>query len=189
MGVVVAEVDMDVLVLDLRGALEEVSTGRQKYLDKMKKTGKVVDRDHHTFLVLDKNVQAIPWECIPILRGKSVSRIPSMEFLVDRILLARQQKGLPFPATQTTPDEDSDVEAEGSSTGDAEPDVLVDRVAVDPTSTYVILNPSGDLKNTEGRFVDWVSQMQKGAGWEAIVGRAPSETEMSNALSTKDLVM
>jgi separase len=36
------------------------------------------------FLVLDKNVQGIPWESIPALRGRPISRVPSLDFLVDR---------------------------------------------------------------------------------------------------------
>ncbi|KAH8099548.1 peptidase family C50-domain-containing protein [Cristinia sonorae] len=179
MGVVVAEVDMDELVLDIRSALEEVSAGRQKHAEKLKKSGNLVDHDQHTFLVLDKNVQGIPWECIPILQGKSVSRIPSMEFLVDRILWAKHQRGEPLSS-------DDGPTADASQQDESPP---IDRVSVNPTNTFVILNPSGDLKNTEGRFADWLSQMQNGAGWDSIVGRAPSEAEMAHALATKDLVI
>ncbi|TCD70963.1 hypothetical protein EIP91_000870 [Steccherinum ochraceum] len=198
MGVVVAEVDMDQLVIDLRGALEEVSAGRQKHIDKLEKSGKFDDGDYHTFLVLDKNVQSIPWECIPILRGRSVSRIPSMEFLIDRILYAKHERGLPLTngtpiSASSTPerviDDDEDEEADQLPGSDLTGDTIVDRITVDPRNTLVILNPSGDLKNTEGRFVDWVAQMQQAIGWQAIIGRKPSENEMVNALETKDLVI
>ncbi|KAJ3025875.1 UNVERIFIED_CONTAM: hypothetical protein HDU68_006547 [Siphonaria sp. JEL0065] len=37
----------------------------------------------HLVLVLDKNLQAIPWENVPCLRGISVSRIPSLVALRD----------------------------------------------------------------------------------------------------------
>ncbi|KAG0699186.1 peptidase family C50-domain-containing protein [Suillus ampliporus] len=46
------------------------------------------DDDSHMFLVLDHNVLGIPWESIPVLRGQSVSRIPSVAFLLDRVRLA-----------------------------------------------------------------------------------------------------
>lgn len=41
----------------------------------------------HTVLILDKETQMFPWESLPILRGRSVSRLPSMAFLRDRLLL------------------------------------------------------------------------------------------------------
>lgn len=34
--------------------------------------------------MLDKNVQGLPWESIPALRGRPISRVPSLDFLVDR---------------------------------------------------------------------------------------------------------
>ena len=64
----------------------------------------------------------------------------------------------------------------------------IDRLTVDPRKTYYVLNPSGDLKNTEGRFVDWLKDMAS-VGWEGVVGRAPSELQLSNALTWRDLVM
>lgn len=156
--VAISEVDIDQVVVDLRTALEEHA---------VKARGKVTPiEDNHMFLVLDKNVQSIPWESIPILRGRSVSRIPSMDFLIDRLEFAKWQK----------------------SAGHREADALVDRVVVDPKKTYYVLNPSGDLKGTEGRFSSWLNEMN-GIGWEGTIGSPPSEQQFLNALARKDLVM
>ncbi len=46
-------------------------------------------QDHHIFLVLDKDTAPFPWESMPILRNRAVSRIPSMAFLQDRLELAK----------------------------------------------------------------------------------------------------
>ena len=156
--VAISEVDVDQVVVDLRTALEEHA---------VKARGKVVPvDDSHMFLVLDKNVQGIPWESIPTLRGRSVSRIPSMHFLMDRLEFAKWQKG----------------------TGHRERDGEVDRAVVDPKKAYYVLNPSGDLKGTEGRFSSWLKEMH-GFGWEGTIGRPPSEQQFLNALGSKDLVM
>ncbi|KAF7984668.1 hypothetical protein HWV62_12932 [Athelia sp. TMB] len=153
--VAIAEVDVDQVVVDLRTALEEHTV---KARDRV-----VAEADAHTFLVLDKNVQGIPWESIPILRGQSVSRIPSLEFLLDRVDFARLQKG--------------------AAAGE-----VVDRAHVDPRKAYYVLNPSGDLTGTEGRFSGWLKEMD-GLGWEGTIGRAPSEQQFLNALRRKDLVV
>ncbi|KAF8842467.1 hypothetical protein BDN67DRAFT_965802 [Paxillus ammoniavirescens] len=164
--VAISEVDVDQVTIDLRIALEEHASVRKK--------AKITPvEDSHTFLVLDRNLQGIPWESIPALRGQSVSRIPSLEFLVDRLHLAKwQRKG-------TNHSEDQDEKGE---------EALIDRTHVDPRKTYYVLNPSGDLKGTEGRFTSWLKEMH-GVGWEGIMGRAPSEQQFLNALSRKDLVI
>lgn len=149
-----AEVDIDQVVIDFRTVLEEHSA---KYSSRMAPTP-----DSHMFLVLDKNVQGIPWESIPILRGRSVSRIPNLDFLLDRTEYIRSVQG-----TTVTP---------------------CDRLTVDPRRTYFVLNPSGDLKNTEGRFINWLQDMQR-VGWQGIIGQIPSELQFANALASKDLVM
>ncbi|KAG1775528.1 peptidase family C50-domain-containing protein [Suillus placidus] len=155
--VAIADIDVDQVTVDLRCALEEHAAFKNK-------RGKVdstpVD-DPHTFLVLDHNVQGVPWESIPILRGQSVSRIPSVSFLLDRVRLAS---------------------AENRSGG------IVDRTSVDPRKTFFVLNPSGDLKGTEGRFKPWLEQMRS-IGWEGVIGHPPSEQQFLDALARKDLVV
>ncbi|KAL6306065.1 peptidase family C50-domain-containing protein [Sparassis latifolia] len=161
--VAIAEVDVDQVCVDLRSALEEQAAR----LRSRGPAGATGHNDAHTFLVLDKNVQGIPWESLPVLRGKSVSRIPSMEFLLDRTELARRQ---------TSPEAWKGDEAK------------VDRAVVDPRKTYYVLNPSGDLKNTEARFSPWLRGM-KAVGWNGVVGRAPSEQQLVDALTRNDLVI
>lgn len=157
--IAISEVDMDQVTVDLRGALEEHAAAR-------KKANVTPVEDSHTFLVLDRSLQSIPWESVPVLRGQSVSRIPSLEFLLDRLRLA-------------------EIRRQGAGQDE---DAPIDRIQVDARKTYYVLNPSGDLKGTEGRFSSWLKEMH-GMGWDGIIGRAPSEQEFLNALSRKDLVM
>ncbi|KAF5330235.1 hypothetical protein D9611_010620 [Ephemerocybe angulata] len=168
--VVTAEVDSMQAVVDLRAVLEEHNGRLQRA--KGAKVGsasraKPVPREEeeHIFLVLDKNVQGLPWESLPSLRGRSVSRIPCIDFLHDRIAFAslkREQNGL-----------------EGRADGTA---------AVNAKNGYYILNPSGDLTKTQGRFKDWVDGMKK-LGWDGVVGQAVTEQQFSDALRQRDLVV
>ncbi|PPQ80273.1 hypothetical protein CVT24_006605 [Panaeolus cyanescens] len=155
--IAIAEVDVDRLVIDLRAVLEEHSV----------KTGKKNDGsvDEHVFLVLDKNVQGFPWESIPSLRGRSVSRIPGVQFLHDRLTFAKWKR-------------ESLGERHEPSQG----------AAVDPRKGYYILNPSGDLVRTEERFRDWTRSMAE-MGWDGVSGKPVSEQQFVNALKTQDLVV
>ncbi|KAJ7449960.1 cysteine peptidase C50 [Mycena latifolia] len=162
--VAIAEVDIDQVVVDLRSVLEE---HHARLAGRRRGTGPAatkIEQDEHMFLVLDKNVQGLPWESIPILRGKSISRIPSVDFLLDRVQLA------------------------GWFAHGAGASVVVDRATVDPHKGYCVLNPSGDLVRTEGRFKGWLEDMEK-VGWQSVVAHAPSEQQFLNALRTKDLVV
>ncbi|KAF9233396.1 peptidase family C50-domain-containing protein [Melanogaster broomeanus] len=164
--VAISEVDVDQVTVDLRTALAEHVAVRKK--------AKIapVD-DSHIFLVLDRTLQGIPWESIPALRDQSVSRIPSLEFLLDRLHLAEWQRKVTGHSDDR---EEKDTEAP------------IDRIHVDPRKAYYILNPSGDLKGTESRFASWLKEMHE-VGWEGITGRAPSEQQFLNALSQNDLVI
>lgn len=151
--VATAEVDVTQVVVDLRGVLEDHAQRTQQ-----KSTPRLGD-DEHMFLILDKNLQGIPWESIPALRGRSVSRIPSMQFLLDRVHFANMRRP-------------------GHS-----------KKFVDPRQTYYVLNPSGDLTKTEGRFKEWLDGMKRDAGWDGVVGHRPSEQQFLDALSRKELLM
>ena len=74
------------------------------------------DDNQHVILILDKYVQMLPWESLPCLRNQSVSRLPSISFLRDRILLMKYQN-------------------HGNSGSS-------DKYFIDPQKTSYILNPS-----------------------------------------------
>jgi separase len=47
----------------------------------------VVPQKHdHVILILDKSLHVFPWESLPCLRGRSVSRLPSLGSLMERIV-------------------------------------------------------------------------------------------------------
>lgn len=155
-SIAIAEVDIDQATIDLRTALEELAASSHDLIKPI--------ADNHTFLILDKNTQGLPWESMPVLRGESISRIPDMRFLLDRLDLADyQRRGKP----------------QGPKT---------DRSRVDPRKTFYVLNPSGDLTGTEGRFSNWLKDM-KGVGWKGLTSQAPSEQQFLDALQTQDLVL
>lgn len=147
-------VDRRQVVVDLRSALEELH-GLTPPLGP--------STEQHLFLILDKAVQSFPWESIPCLRGRSVSRIPSLAFLRDRIDLA------------------STLSSDGSDRSD--------EIFVDANKTTFLLNPAGDLTTTQATFEPWLKQKQETAGWNGIVARIPSDEELKVALSTSDLFL
>ena len=108
------EVDFDSMVLEVTDAL-------RSYHDAAGYTS--LRREGHTILVLDKALHAFPWESLPCLEGRSVSRMPSLSCLQDRLSRSRQD--------------------DGKSSG----------IWIDPRRGAYILNPSSDLTLTQETFL------------------------------------
>lgn len=171
--------------------------------------------DEHLFLVLDKNVQSFPWESIPILRGRAVSRIPSLPFLLDQVALVEELQASAMAAAPplmlgaapksqlagSTPARESGsgkprgppaMLAAGTSAA-VSPAVPVSasdvRLSLDSRKVFYILNPSGDLSRTQTHFEPWLASMIAKAGWKGISGRPPTELELTSALREYGLVL
>lgn len=57
---------------------------------------------------------------------------------------------------------------------------------IDPHRTYYMINPSGDLCNTEKAFASWFGRE---TGWSGVVGRCPTTEEFVHGLKDHDTFM
>ncbi|EFB17411.1 hypothetical protein PANDA_012438, partial [Ailuropoda melanoleuca] len=84
--------------------------------------GQAVPSKKHLVLVLDKDLQKLPWESMPSLRALPVTRLPSVHFLLSYSVI--KESGA------------SSVLSHG----------------VDPRNTFYVLNPHNNLASTEEQF-------------------------------------
>ncbi|EME48667.1 hypothetical protein DOTSEDRAFT_84234 [Dothistroma septosporum NZE10] len=149
------EVDIDRMVVDVLDSM-------RNHCDALHEK----DDESHLILVLDRRLQAFPWESLPCLEKVSVSRMDSMQSLRERIITMRQQ-------VQTAKDTQHN------------------RYAVSRSSGTYILNPGGDLKSTESTLAPELAQIinTEGAGWKSIVRRAPNEDEFKSALTSASTLL
>ncbi|KAJ1659087.1 separin protein [Dispira simplex] len=168
-------------------------------------------RPHHVVLILDKHLQLLPWESMPCLRQRSVSRLPSLHFLRDRMLLlysSNQSANIsgdtsnmePVPgelnqametlsitgrSTQckagTRTGTNQSLLYTGPPTHDSNITLKVNRKRV-----FYLLNPGQDLKHTQDMFEPVLSQQP---GWDGIVGRVPMDKECERALKSHDVYL
>jgi hypothetical protein len=97
-------------------------------------TTKNITNDH-VILILDKHLQMFPLESTPILRPQSVSRLPCLSFLRDRILYSQAYESrVAF-------------EDFGLNSINEYKDLSISR-----KSAFYVLNPGGDLKDTQKEF-------------------------------------
>lgn len=150
-----------------RNAYDEIDFDEMtvEVLDALRSYHEAIETDQeesqHVVLVLDKRLQAFPWENLPCLENVSVSRVGSMLSLRDCITAMQTQR-------------------------DAE-----DRYMVSRKSGAFILNPSSDLTSTQSTLQPALSKAAAvdGADWSSIVNRAPSEEDFKSTLENSSLTL
>ncbi|KAK4739682.1 hypothetical protein R3W88_003379 [Solanum pinnatisectum] len=119
-------------------------------------------------LVLDLEVQMLPWENLPVLRNQQVYRMPSVSSIRATLIKCCQdqqqvQRG-GSPMKQGVP---------------SSPSIPL----IDPLDSYYLLNPSGDLSSTQSEFENWFRDQD----FEGKCGTAPAVEELAEALKSHDL--
>ncbi|XP_055068352.2 LOW QUALITY PROTEIN: separin [Misgurnus anguillicaudatus] len=108
----------------------------------------------HTVLILDKYLQRLPWENIACLKSRSVTRMPSLHAVLGHGHLKEMDSSCVLSS------------------------------GVNPKKVYYVLNPDGNLPDTEKRFKDWFTGER---AWQGVCGTAPDSDKLQEALTTKDL--
>lgn len=140
------EIDFDAMTVEVQEALEEYRHYQLAASIRNPLSDSLV-------LILDKRLHGFPWESMPCLSNRSVSRLPSLIELRDRLHFMQSQH------SQTS---------EG--------------ITVSTQRGTYILNPSGDLVSTQERFEKVLQNLTEDVAWNGVVGREPSEDEFSAAL-------
>ncbi|KAL2413623.1 Separin [Exophiala dermatitidis] len=108
------EIDFDAMLVEVLDALHSYHEEHSRRTQE--------GPNSHVILVLDKELQAFPWESLPCLRGRPISRMPSLGAIWQRLKVIQDQssqtEGYMIPSTE---------------------------------GTY-ILNPSADLTSTQEMF-------------------------------------
>lgn len=146
------EIDFDSIVVETLDALRAYHSASQTVSTNLT----------HTILILDKNLHAFPWESLPSLQSLSISRLPSLAALRERLISAKPSL---FPDLNTCPGHHISANVGGTS----------------------ILNPSGDLTHTQKTLRPYLDSME--GEWTHIVARAPTEKEFEAALQARDLLL
>lgn len=94
------------------------------------------------------------------MQGSSVSRLPSLSCLRDRIL---QRPARTHPTSSSADD-----------------------FFVNTDDGFFVLNPGGDLKNTQAKFEEPLLEL---GSWNSIIEREPTEVEMKNGLENHEIFL
>jgi len=156
------EIDFDSMALETLDALKCYYSSSMSNID---------TSEQHTILILDADLHAFPWESMPSLMPNSISRLPSLAALRDRIIAIQPRKD----------DEGADFAGKDG--------LQVSRMAGGTS----ILNPGGDLKNTATTISPYLASLPHQESWShhTSLPSTPKETEslFASALTTKPLCL
>lgn len=136
-------------------------------------------------LVLDSELQILPWESLPVLRGSDTYRMPSIGSICALFIhqqfssLSMQAKRSPEHSNNHPNRLDSDSLEELNWLK-----VCAEDPCVDPYNTFYVLNPSGDLEKTQAAFESWFKDQ---LGWDGKAGQVPTIEEYADGLEQHDL--
>lgn len=141
-------------------------------------------------LVLDSELQGLPWESLPVVRGFETYRMPSVASI--RALFIHQQLiSATVSCNSSTLDQTNeqaglwvDRSVRKSTLEIPLSIVPISEPRVNPYNTYYVLNPSGDLAKTQEAFEVW---FKENIGWEGKVGQVPTIDEYVAGLQKHDL--
>ena len=114
--------------------------------------------DSCLFLILDENLHRFPFEGMPILKGKTVCRVPCISFVL---------------ATLREFDADSKSESFPS---------------VDPSSVSYVVDPENNLQATQKRILPTIESLSSSRNWnwDGVVGEIPPTSLFSQGLGRKN---
>lgn len=133
------------------------------------RTGAGAER-HPVVLVLDEELQAMPWEALPCLRGHAVTRCPAVPFVFAAL------------ATRWAPDTAASDTANPVGRG-----WVPSRDGVRLNRGFYVLDPEANLSHTRKHLGPVFDGIQSRLGWSGTRGKAPSEGEMTEALQGTDV--
>ncbi|KAH7078885.1 peptidase family C50-domain-containing protein [Paraphoma chrysanthemicola] len=145
------EIDFDAMVVETHEALRAYHVASHH----------ASHPSQHMILILDNNLHGFPWESLPCLEKSSISRLPSLAALRERLLAAKSHSN----EEQSLPGHYIRPESGGTS----------------------ILNPSGDLSHTLKTIKPCLNELL--GPWSHIANRAPTEKEFEDSLREQDLVL
>lgn len=142
------------------------------------RSGGGVER-HPVVLVLDEQLQAIPWEGLPCLRGHAVTRVPAVPF-VFAALATRWDGGAEDEASTTG-------RGKPSSIRNLEKPWIPSQDGVRSGRGYYVLDPEANLPHTRKQLGPVFQGLGRRLGWSGVKGKTLTEEAMTRTLEEVDI--
>lgn len=120
----------------------------------------------HTILILDEQLQQIPWESIPCLKARQCSRIPSFALLLHMLTRMNRPK-----------DSLSSTDAKAKTIAPNHEMIIDSHIYIERTKIWYSIDPESNLPATREKMFDFLKPYIEKMEWEGFVAEMPSEEE------------
>jgi Peptidase family C50 len=160
---------------------EQQRTTEQSQQQQQQQQQQLSTARHPVILVLDEQLQSMPFEALPCLRGHPVTRLPALPFLFTA-LSATWSARTSSSTTSTTADSD-DV----GDTSEATWSPALHGIRLH--SGFYVLDPEQNLPTSRATLQPALEALQHSRGWSGAVGSAATSSsfQLATALSQHDL--
>jgi hypothetical protein len=125
----------------------------------------------HTILILDEQLQQIPWESIPCLKAKQCSRVPSFALLLHMLTRKKRHKDSAntTDAKNIAPSHDTIIDSHANRR-------LFDN-CMERRKIWYSIDPESNLPATREKMFEFLKPYIEKMEWEGFVAEMPSEEE------------
>lgn len=125
--------------------------------------------ENHLILLLDETFQSLPMECLPALRSKSCSRVPSLVLLLQLLndLPDHSPRETKFPAKQK-----SKIKQEDTS---SRPSEKLSSKIISISNCWYSIDPEANLVNTRETIMPFMQTYISKWNWKGFSGQMPPD--------------
>ena len=154
--------------------LEKLHRAIEQLIDKFALL-KGFDTKSHIVLIPSSRCSFFPWESMDILRSQSVTRVPSVSMLLETLKTEKEKEKVMGKEIGNKI---------GNKIGKEKGNKEHQEQVLDQRNVYYLINPGGDLKNSQERFGPIVDSFPH---WRGLVGAKPDENQMVEDIMNSDL--
>lgn len=137
---------------------------------------------HPVVLVLDEQLQAIPWEGLPCLRGRAVTRVPAVASVFSALATSWSDD-----AGSSSIRRDSSEESRPSRTAEHGQGWIPSRDGIRLHRGSYVLDPEANLPHTRKELGPVFRRLGRRLGWSGMEGEVPTEESMAQTLAEVDI--
>lgn len=138
---------------------------------------------HPVILVLDEELQTIPWEALPCLRSHAVTRVPAVPFIFSALATYWDVR----PGTKHSSCRTAETTQEQETGSDATQAWIPSRDGIRLDRGFYILDPELNLPHTRNKLSPILERLKRQHDWGGMTGEAPTEDQMKKILQDSDV--
>lgn len=142
---------------------------------------------HPVVLVLDEELQAIPWEGLPCFRGHAVTRVPAVPFVFAALETRWDGGGADDEASGNKGKGRGRGKVKPASARNLEQPWIPSQGGVRLDRGYYVLDPEANLPHTRKQLGPVFQGLGRRLGWSGVQGEAPTEDAMAQTLEEVDI--